>query len=489
MGTKQRRKNLILITCDALRADFLGSYGFKGNTSPTLDNFAENAVVFEKAYSTGPNTASSFPSLLTGTYPRSYGTFSYGDLLDKSPPIPEILKNNGYRTGAFHSNPYLSQIFGYNRGFDVFSDTLKTGQVGSSSPFYKLFGRKLLGMLHSETFFAPVIRSLNKAIGLLKRFENWFHTLMDFGMSGHLTYTAAPEMTSKGKNFIEKCGKKPFFLWIHYMDPHTPLLPPPRYIKEVGGEDHPRISREESLRLYRKQVSDTYKLTNTEVSRLKKLYASEIKYFDTEMAGFFQYLKNKGLFDKSTIVVTADHGEEFNEHGDLLHKEKLYNELLHVPLIIKDPQVRKKKIREKVSLVDLAPTLLDLLKVPKPIEMEGISLLPLIKNEGKKRSKIFSGVVHTERMQLPSDTLKIAFNNGKWKLIHNKKEKDELYDIKTDPHEKLNLIDEKKAIAKKMLTSLRGHLGEINRIRVNKFSKREIKKRISNLKREKLPPF
>lgn len=477
------KKNLILITCDALRADFLDCYGCNRQTSPHIDQFAKNAVVFEQAFVTGPNTFSSFPTLLTGNHPKSYGEISYGHLLDQNVPISEILHSRRYKTGAFHSNPYLTKIFGYDRGFDIFSDELAKKNTASSS-VSNVIGEKLLGLLHNDTVFAPIIRGLNQSIGLLKRFEFFIHKMKSYGVKGHLGYARAEKITQKAKSFITSHEEERFFLWIHYMDPHTPLLPPQKYRRTGDGL---KITKEESLRLYQKQVSDRYDLSDEEVRKLKLLYAAEIRYLDEEIGRLIKFLRYKELLKKSTITITADHGEEFKEHGDLLHKEKLYNELLHVPLIIYDPELEGKRIQESVSLVDLVPTLLNLLGVPKPPEIQGRSLLPLI--QGKKswsNSKIISEVIHTDSMQLPSSSMKIALQEDSWKIIHNMKKKDELYHLKEDPHEKYNLIDEEKERARFMLEHIQKHLSDRRQVGKQPITKREIRERITKIKKTNL---
>lgn len=394
-------------------------------------------------------------------------------------PISEILQRKGYTTGAFHSNPYLSQIFGYDRGFDVFSDELARNGGSDHNSFSHTLGRRLLRILHCNTVFAPVIRSLNRSIGLLKRFEWLSHQLLGQGGGKHLAYARAAQINEKAIQFIQN-HQEPFFLWVHYMDPHTPFLPPQSYIEGAGR----KISRSEAIRLYRKQVSDNANFTKEEIKRLKALYTMEIKYMDNEIGKFLKYLKTKGLLQRSTVAITSDHGEEFQEHGDLLHKEKLYNELLHVPLFIHGPELQGKKISRPVSLVDLTPTLLGLLGFSKPKGMHGQSLLALVRGENGDYSEVISDVASTSFMVLPSSTVKITIQNEEWKLIHNKNKRDELYRIKTDPEEKINLIGREKRITEELLNKIQKHLASRRKSRV-KVTKQTIRKKIFNLKKSK----
>lgn len=410
-------------------------------------------------------------------YPQSYGEIKYATLMKRRQPISKILQRKGYSTGAFHSNPYLSQIFGYDRGFDVFSDEIARNRGNGHASFSHMLGRRLLRALHSNTIFAPVIRSLNRSIGLLKRFEWLSHQLIEEGKGGHLAYTRAAQINEKAIQFIQN-HQEPFFLWVHYMDAHTPFLPPQSYIEE----NDLKISRSEAIRLYRKQVSSNVNFTKKEIQKLKVLYTIEIKYMDAEIGNFLEYLRGKGLLKRSTIAITSDHGEEFQEHGNLLHKEKLYNELLHVPLFIQDPELQGKKISRPISLVDLAPTLLDLLGFSKPKKMHGQSLLPLIKEENRNCSKVISEVSSTDFMELPSSTVKIALLQDDWKLIHNKNERDELYRITTDPKEETNLIKEEKSIAEELLNKIRQHLASRREMKA-KITKQTIRERILGLKK------
>lgn len=394
-------------------------------------------------------------------------------------PISEILQRKGYTTGAFHSNPYLSQIFGYDRGFDVFSDELAQNGGPSHTSFSYALGRRLLRILHSNTLFAPVIRSLNRAIGLLKGFEWLSHQLLGQGRGGHLAYARAAQINEKAKQFIQN-HQEPFFLWVHYMDSHTPFLPPQSYIEETSR----KISRSEAIRLYRKQVSGNANFTKEEIKKLKFLYTMEIKYMDNEIGKFLRFLKTEGLSKRSIVAITSDHGEEFQEHGDLLHKEKLYNELLHVPLFIQDPELLGKKISRPVSLIDLTPTLLDLLGFSRPKEMHGRSLLALIQEGNGDYSEVISDVASSGFMELPSSTVKITIQNEGWKLIHNKNKRDELYRIKTDPKEKINLIGREKRITEELLNKIQKHLASRRKSRV-KVTKQTIRKKIFNLKKSK----
>ncbi len=304
---------------------------------------------------------------------------------------------------------------------------------------------------------------------------------MRYGIQAYSIYARASKVTEEAKKFITTHKEGKFFLWIHYMDPHTPLLPPPSYIEKIDGFE---IRRKDCLELYRKQVSKKHDLSDHEIEKLKALYSAEIRYLDEEIGHLIEYLETNNLIGNTSIALTADHGEEFNEHGDLLHKEKLYDELLHVPLLVWDPDLKPKRIRTPVSLIDLSPTLLHLLDVEIPQEMQGHSLLPLIKGESRSRSKIISEVVHTERWNLPSSSIKIALREGQWKLIHNRVGKDELYNLKEEPKETVNLINEERQVARKMLKTLRQHLA--NRAPSKLQLKSKIKKKAQYVKTQYL---
>ncbi|HIE27733.1 TPA: DUF4976 domain-containing protein [Candidatus Poribacteria bacterium] len=409
-------KNIILITIDALRADYLGFYGYSKETSPTIDNLAESGVSFLEAYSTGPGTTVSLISLLTAEYPRMYSGYHY--LSGKRTSVAEVFRNHGYDTAAFHSNAFISKEANYNKGFDTFMDLALT-----NSRKYKL-----------KSCLEGIFGKHSRIYKSIYRFAHWY---------ARNVQTKAINLPSRKASYVNECAvswleKNPqkFFLWLHYMDTHAPLLPPEEYTKDFHGEI---IDMKRMIHLWHEWVYNREQISDEDLKDYIALYDSSIRYVDDTLKGFFDTLKDMHLWENTIIVVTADHGEEFREHGDLGHRPKLYNELLHVPLILKCPGYETTIIETPISLLDLAPTLVDLAGL-KPVDSWcGRSLLPLVNgHESNYENRIVISEVSHERgnPQIVPDKLKVAIRKNNWKYIYSRENNSyELYDLKVDPKE------------------------------------------------------
>jgi len=302
------RYNIILLTIDALRADHLSCHGYERETSPHLDRFAEQNIHFSRAYSPSSHTREAVPALLTGRYPDDAIDDQY--YLD-APNIATYLRQVGYATGGFHSNPYLSRAYGYDRGFNDFDDDLHFSQ--------------------------------HKVIALAQRF-------VDKLRNRH--YARAEEINEQSLTWIDSLDEEPFFLWNHYMDIHGPYQPP----------GNTSISQMEVQELYQKCLTTPTKITNEEHELLQDAYDAEIEYLDTHIQDFLDRLDGQGIFDNSLVIIVADHGDAFGEHGYYGHPRFLHEELLHVPLIISHPNQVRDTVDHPVSTVGIVPTILESLR-------------------------------------------------------------------------------------------------------------------------------
>lgn len=300
-----RKPNIVLITIDALRADHLGCYGYKRNTSPNIDDLARQGATFLNCFSTGPATIFSTGGLLTGKYllAERYES-SWNNILDnKFTTIAEYLKGSGYYTLAFIANEVLRNGRGFEQGFDYFICKEK----------------------QAEQLTNDVLSSLNKLP-----------------------------------------NNKPFFIWIHYMDTHTPFIFREEYFRKLEGD-----------KLYQKEVKilelrpsnrnypvsggylppEAYHEGKFSLNYYIACYDSAISYVDYWIGNLLKNLKSD-----TVIILTADHGEYLGEHNIYFaHGEAIYDEALHIPLIIKDNRFFKsgKKIPAAVSAVDIVPTILN----------------------------------------------------------------------------------------------------------------------------------
>lgn len=312
-----RRPNIILVVVDALRADHVGAYGYERNTTPVLDRFARENVLFTRAVSASNWTPVSIASMFTGLYATSHSMVpptrnaDTAHLLSvrlsqKFDTLAEILKRGGYQTAAVFANPWLKTEFGYAQGFDVYT--------------YRWQG-------------------------------------------------SANTVTESATRILAKLQKKktPFFLYLHYMDPHHPYEPLPPYN---------RLFRE-PLRTGRHSA---------EIEENLSLYDGEIRFADMKIGEFFEELRRRNLYKDAFIIVIADHGEQFRERGHQGHGDRLYAEETHIPLIIKSGE-SPHEVRETVSNIDIFTTIIDAAHIAIPADTLAISL------HEERRLRKRSGVV------------------------------------------------------------------------------------------------
>ena len=429
-------KRIFLITVDCLRADHVGCIG-GGNLTPNIDRLARDSLVFTRAFANGPGTNQSFPAILTSTYFLIHGGLR---LNPRCSTLAEVLRDHGFKTVAFHSNPFLSEILGWNKGFDEFYDFMDTLK-GASAFITRQQQAGLTGKL--TRFVASLLGASrsSKVQSLLKKVYFKFSKL-------EFPYLEGKELNKHVINWVEKNLDERFFLWMHYMDPHDPYIPPEEYLTEFS-------SRKDAFDF--NLSVDTDNLSEEELSTLKRLYEGEVKYTDACIGEFLDYLEEKRLTDESLIVITADHGHAFMEHGRFAHAyDILYNEVIHVPLTIYGVDADR-KIDSNVQLLDLSPTILNLLGIKLPLTFIGKSMF-----DGLKFSRlIFSESAKPDLINLKYDANKkvISCIDGNFKLIINElKDTIELYDLKKDFQERSDLFNIEEEKVKEMMSLINTHL-------------------------------
>jgi len=409
-GSARNPKNVILILADACRADALGIYGGE-NQTPNLDKLAQEGIWFKKTYSQASWTAPSVASIFSSQYP---GVFRHSPSVFIIPSffylLAERFRNYGYYTYGLISNWVVCYRNGYLQGFD------KVYLHHHKVRFHRLFGY-LPAFLFWQRF---ALIYLHKRI-----FPDTCRILTD-----------------KAIEFLQsKKAQKPFFLYIHYMDPHDPYEPPKSYISHLNykGFIHPPygwgtaddIFHQELINKILRQKIDK---DDEESKRyVKELYLAEVRHLDDEIARIIRTLRRQNLIDDTLVVFTADHGEEFWEHGDNQHGKTLYEELLKVPLIFWGAGLSHKEVDFPVELIDLTPTICGFIGIPTQPDDKGRNLWEIINSSQLPPTKpIFTegGIgryVYSVRKQ-------------NYKLIYQpEREKFELYDLSTDPLEKNNI--------------------------------------------------
>lgn len=367
-----KRPDVLIYMIDTLRADRLGCYGHPGGLTPKIDAFAAGAIVYESPVAQSSWTKSSVASLLTGLWPPEHGALKRTHRLSaEALTLPEILSEAGYATAAFVTNPNVTAAFGFDQGFEDFTD-----------------------------------------LGIEARSDEVTEAVLDY--------------------LDRRTDERPLFLYVHTLDPHDPYDPPPdeRALHapgvEAGNAALHRILND--LQAGRREVKPRL------VSQLRALYGAEVAANDRSFGVLVEGLRSRGLFDGAWVLLVSDHGEEFYEHQHFRHGIALFVESLHVPLILKPPGMKEgRRIGDPVQHIDVLPTLLDALGLPRPDGLRGRNLLaPLA-------PKPIYSYLHLDG----PPRLSVTFDG--WKLIERREEEGfsapRLFDLRSDPDERDDLAE------------------------------------------------
>ena len=416
------RSNVILITIDSLRADKLGCLGYNRRITPNLDKIAKEGCLFSQAISVSHSTRTSFPGIFASMYPFVFLKLTdkgYMQIPEGVKTITEVLKEGGYYTLAFNSNPLLTFYRNYHKGFDHCEGLLEKEKL-------RIF-KSGLQYVKKLLFKKPI-----------------------------LPYPTPEQVNTRVISLLKKNKKYPFFLWIHHMNVHSPYYPPKRFLKGISNN----ISNSEMIELEQKRTKPD-EVTKRDLKKLIDLYDAEIKYVDYYIGKFIEELKNIGIdFNNTFFIITSDHGEEFKEHGGLGHPAKLYDELIRVPLIIVGPELNKCIIKEQCSLLSLPPTILSLTLKDSFPDFQGKDLSPLmVHGVGGEKYVISEGCEKNEKSNTPrAINKKISCRTLSWKYIYNYNGKEELYSLTEDPRERVNVVDEEREVVKEFRKKILEHL-------------------------------
>lgn len=386
--------NLLIITIDTLRADHLSCYGHDRNTSPRIDGFATGGVLFEQVVCQSSQTLPSHTSIFTGMNPRTHQAISHESPV---PPdiitLAEMLKDRGYKTGAFISSHALDSEYGLDQGFDTYWE------------------------IHEElSIMERDICRLREMDATTAAASAWLREHMDAG----------------------------FFLWIHWFHPHRPYNPPDRYISAFAGgySGSANSSPEFIMQVWRQEIE----IDQEDVDHLVGSYDGEVAFTDVQVGAVIDELDSLGLLENTVVVITADHGEILYDHEHYFgHDIALYDECLRIPLIIRAPglEIADSRIEELVQSIDIMPTVLDLLDIAHPEGLEGESLLPLIGGSGRPTAEYcFSETFPFPEKCPPRHAVRTADAKLIWKEAGSDPMVKELYDLADDPGETHNLYAE-----------------------------------------------
>lgn len=395
-------RNIIFVLVDTLRADRLGAYGYTRDTSPSVDAFARESILFENARSQASCTFPSANSILTSRWPAAFlGQANQAlGIPEGIPSLAEILRLEGFRTVAVSASAVVrntpsrfNPTAGFGRGFEVF---------------------------HEDCVWK----------------------------SGACVNRAAEEHLKK--------GDQPLFLYLHYIDPHGPYQPPKRlqgrFTKGQPDKRWVRLGDPNPIGNWLYKGEEHPGFTDADLQYLSDLYDEEIAFFDTQFALLLEKLRSSGLLDESIVVFAADHGEEFLEHGHIKHCRTLFDNSIRVPLFLHLPGVDAKAIAKPVQNLDLVPTILDYLGIKSGYQFEGRSLRPLI--EGREED------APAERYQYALQGTFRSASDGRYKLIQDLGAGSfSLYDLAGDPAEKADVLRQERRAFFRLRDSLTGWIG------------------------------
>ena len=451
-------KNICLITVDSLRSDHLGCYGYKRNTSPNIDALANNGIICENAFTNNSATTESFSSMFTSQYPF-IGSINSKPVNSFQPSFVERLKEAGYSTAGFHSNPYLMDYNGFNRGFDHFFDSFSDNNASNNSTSNK-----------SES-------SLRKLVKKNKHIKRLAKRVITSLKERDMGYTEAPGINKLAIDWLRKNKEKKLFLWVHYMDVHVPYIPNKESLEKIGMKNIPSEKKMWKMNDTFNNTRALNHLKGKDIDMLIDLYDGGIRYTDDAIGELIEAFKSLNIFDSTCFFFTADHGDEFMEHGSLGHLSNLYDELLRIPLIIHRSETKENIIiKTPVSHVDLAPTISSVSGTSND-GFIGSNVFDYIHNENLKR------YIVAEDLNLHKNKKIRALRTLKWKYIINEfKNTEELYNLSKDRQEKNNLASKEKEILDNMKFLMNEHVGmetkrseEIEKAKINEaLSKKNI---------------
>jgi len=457
--------NIILITIDSLRYDHLGCYGYPRNTSPNIDSLAARGVKFLQAISNGGNTPASFPSILLSALPPLDSSDSRA-ILRRSTALAELLKNAGYKTAAFHSNPHVSRFYGYGKGFDIFDDSFRQFSPKGGRLWIRTRAKS------PGSLMAKVVTKVRRVLKPILYRVLPRHTIN------------AERLTNKAMSWLD-ARKGKFFLWLHFTDVHHPYMPPVKYLHQFCDE---LLNRRQMKEACLKMLTSPNELSQSDIEMLINLYDASIKYTDDIIGSFLQEIGRR--LSNTFVIITADHGEEFGEHGRFRH-HALYDGLLHVPLIMAGPSLQSgMSVEQQVSSIDLSPTIVEIAGAGSPQSFRGQSLLPLMKGEGKITECTISTLLDNDL-----EKRQFSYRTPGWKYIRTESLnvsglvlREEVYDLTNDPGETENLHGTDTEEVKNFEEEALDKLSQFKQLKVEEstdYEKQRIKVKLSRLKKLK----
>ena len=388
-------KNVVVVLIDTMRARSLKP--FNGSTrvkTPIIDKVAQEGTVFEACQAPENWTKPSTASLLTSLYPATHGAKTDGAMVPKGATLlSESLKEAGFATGSFIANGYVSDKFGFNQGWDYYTNYIREKKSTDAENVFKEAG-----------------------------------------------------------DWVEQHKDERFFAYVHTIDPHVPYDPPAEFLNlytkgaEYTGQVSPRKTPDQLADAKKSPPKVTFNAADKQY--LKDLYDGEVSYHDHYLGLFVERLKKLGLYDDTIFVISADHGEEFDEHGSWGHGHSVYQELLWIPYIVRFPGVvpANQRIKQTVSSMSIFPTIMEAVGAPAPSTLEGQSVLSWVRGGPPPAAPVaFSDFLDDRRV----------IRAGRWKLIL-RGTNETFFDLEKDPEEQKELDRSRYPVAARYTTLMLG---------------------------------
>ena len=423
--------NIILLIVDALRPDHLSINGYGRQTSPNIDKLAREGIRFPNAYSVLPRSDPAIASILAGLYPHNHGIrlITNKRMLDNVSTMTEILKSHGYSTAFIRSGGIPRD--GTDKGFDQY-DAL-------SWKIKNKIKRNWFNLINANTFMGVAQQRIETAMTWLNNNKN-----------------------------------RTFFLMIHTNDLHWPYPIPPPFDHKFdpdykGKHDFDTLSSRKYTR--GEVIFGNVALPQDEISHAIAHYDGGISYIDAQIQKLVGFMKSNGIYDDTLVLIMSDHGEHFGDHNFYFqHGSSIYESSIKATLILHNTKVipKGKVINSRIQILDIMPTLLEILNIPLVENIDGVSLMPIISgNKNKVREDVFA---ETAEEHIPGNK-RVYFKgtkgkwrtliNNDWKIIyipHPENDIFELYNLKQDPEEKNNLINTEKKTAEDMKAKILGFM-------------------------------
>jgi arylsulfatase A-like enzyme len=399
---------VVVLLVDTVRVDALGCYGNPLGPTEHIDALAEEGVRFDQAISSSGWTLPSVATLLTGTWPTIHGASGRNVTLtrihDELPTAAEVFRRHGFHTSAFANAAFVSPMLGVARGFDHFD--------------------------HHHTYNRDTRRA-------------------DATVDAALAH-------------LEKNRVKRNFVLVHFFDAHLDYDPPAGYtFRYTGGRREPAPPLTKKMCLEMSVDGGRTPPRQEDIDYVRSIYQAEVSFLDAQVGRLVRALKEWGLYDRATIVLVADHGEEFWEHGGFEHGHSLFDELVRVPLIVKFPsgtEPARRVVSEQVRVLDVMPTVFSLYGIEPPETFVGRSLLPLVRGEEEEPRAAFS-----ESLLFGPDA--IAWRGPRYKYIHylvrGSRGTCELYDWREDPAEQVDLSEARPEVVRELRAELLEFWGKL----------------------------